>query len=172
MTEPTTQDIAKAGYALGKLESAAFAGASTEEERNLALEGREIIFDTLPYKPLPEPSTTDIDNARTALEALTRLALRDIKSPPEKHVINAWVEQIRTALPEPPQPTMADIEWNHAEHFLAEAEHPTHGNVIMINEASDERIQVIIPSLSIPKPSYLFSDNLVPTGRRYTATDE
>ena len=40
---------------------------------------------------------------------------------------------ILKALPPKPEPTMEGIEWDEYEHFLAEAEHPEHGKVVMLS---------------------------------------
>ncbi len=70
-----------------------------------------------------------------------------------------------------PTPTMANIEWDDNKHFLAEAEHPIYGTVIMIDEARNGHIRfttsplsIIVGSDCVPK------DQLTPTGYRYMRT--
>lgn len=63
-------------------------------------------------------------------------------------------------------PTMADVEWDDELHYLAEAEHPNWGKVIMLGIGEEKLIDVFIPHLRksnciVPRR------NLTPTGRRY-----
>lgn len=63
-------------------------------------------------------------------------------------------------------PTMADVEWDDELHYLAEAEHPGWGKVIMLGIGEEKLIDVFIPHLRksnciVPRR------NLTPTGRRY-----
>ena len=61
-------------------------------------------------------------------------------------------------------PTMADVEWDDDEHYLAEAEYPYHGRVIMLSEKDgwskyfDERER---------KAYDVLARALTPTGKRY-----
>lgn len=65
-------------------------------------------------------------------------------------------------------PTMADVEWDDDEHYLAEAEYPYHGRVIMLSEKDgwikyfDERER---------KAYDVLARALTPTGKRYTLTE-
>lgn len=68
-------------------------------------------------------------------------------------------------------PTMAEIEWDDDEHYLAEAEHPGWGKVIMLGIGEEKLIDVFIPHLRksnciVPRR------NLTPTGRRYVLQDK
>ena len=70
-------------------------------------------------------------------------------------------------LPPLPRPTMNDIKWDDNEHFLAEAEHPNWGKVVMLYEF-DEFISFMQTS---DGPKVALSDvkeRFTPTGRRYT----
>lgn len=70
--------------------------------------------------------------------------------------------------------TMANIGWNDDKHFLAEANHTVYGKVIMVSEASDGRINVVIinPVADIKRSTCTFSDRLTPTGRHYTTANK
>lgn len=67
-------------------------------------------------------------------------------------------------------PTMADVEWDDELHYLAEAEHPDWGKVVMLYEF-DEFISCMQTS---DGPKVALSDtkeNFTPTGRRYELTE-
>lgn len=68
-------------------------------------------------------------------------------------------------------PTMADVEWDDELHYLAEAEHPNWGKVVMLGIGEEKLIDVFIPHLRksnciVPRR------NLTPTGRRYVLQDK
>lgn len=113
-----------------------------------------------------EPTRQEILDAHKALEELKRAALKSAEycGDTEAHL---WrTQEILTALPEKPRPTMAEIEWDDDEHYLAEAEHPGWGKVIMLGIGEEKLIDVFIPHLRksnciVPRR------NLTPTGRRY-----
>lgn len=71
----------------------------------------------------------------------------------------------KALLPKPPE-TMADVEWDDDVHYLAEAEHPNYGKVIMLWEASIGGITIIEGEIV----ATVDHDTLTPTGRRYTPT--
>lgn len=73
-------------------------------------------------------------------------------------------------LPPLPRLTMAEIEWDDDKHYLAEADHPGWGKVIMLGIGEEKLIDVFIPHLRksnciVPR------GNLTPTGKRYTLTE-
>ena len=106
---------------------------------------------------------------RQITEAYEALAnLRDSAREQSGLVADAQFDTILEALPPVPKLTMADTEWDDNKHYLAEAEHPAYGTVIMLGVgpcSGDIRItrdkelgtlwQVVNPS------------ELVPTGRKY-----
>ena len=105
--------------------------------------------------PKSQPTREDIIAAHDALEKLCdRLpATRSAK------------ESILRALPPKPQPTMAEVEWDDEEHYLAEAEHIHSGRVIMLAPVDDSAIKCLKKD-----NGYTFtacSDFLRPTGKRY-----
>jgi len=78
-------------------------------------------------------------------------------------------ERILKALPPKPQPTMAEIEWDEGEHYLAEAEYLHHGRVIMLTPTGEDKIKCFRKS-----NGWAFTANpyvLTPTGKRYTLTE-
>ena len=79
---------------------------------------------------------------------------------------------ILAALPPKPRPTMAEVEWDDEEHYLAEAEHVDWGKVVMLYyDGQFNRIQYFC---KLDEPNMVVcSDpaNLTPTGKRYTLTE-
>lgn len=74
---------------------------------------------------------------------------------------------IRKFLPPIPQPTMAEVEWDDNEHFLAEAELKGYGPAIMLWEATPGYISVIREGRVWPARY----EELTPTGKRYVLTE-
>lgn len=173
MPKLNNEDIINAYHALGKLGYAAYKEADTEEERELSLHRNKIIFNALPRESQPVLSTAHIINAHNALSEIDHSAQKEAKSPDEEQYITTWRKTIRAALPPKPAPTMADIEWDDNKHFLAEAEHPIYGTVIMIDEVRDGYIQFTTSPLAIIVGfDYVPKDQLTPTGYRYMRTKE
>lgn len=81
-------------------------------------------------------------------------------------------KSILRVLPPKPRPTMAEIEWDQDEHYLAEAEclYSGHrGQVIMLTPTGDHEIKCFRKS-----NGYTFTTHsyfLEPTGKRYTLTE-
>ena len=106
-----------------------------------------------------KPTHEDIIDAHDALEKLCdRLP-----------ATRAAKESILRALPPKPQPTMAEVEWDDEEHYLAEAQHMHSGRVIMLTQVDDSAIKCLKKD-----NGYTFtacSDFLKPTGKRYAFTE-
>lgn len=120
---------------------------------------------------MTNPTRQEIIDAHKALEELKNAALKSVHfcGDTEAHL---WrTQEILTALPPLPRPTMAEIEWDEGEHFLMEAEHPDWGAVVMLYEYG-EYIEVMQASGG---PKVALSDTkerFTPTGRRYVLQDE
>lgn len=98
-------------------------------------------------KPTPQ-------EIRAALDALEEL----------RSIARGWVD----SSDDDPQPTMAEIEWDNDEHFLAEAEHSKIGKVFMLHKSSStEHIRVIHKNQDGITLHIVHSETLTPTGRRY-----
>ena len=117
---------------------------------------------------MTQPTRQDIIDAHDALAELRAL----VESNPPRHDTHAekLESHIFAALPPLPQPTMAEVEWDNDKHYLAEAEHPGWGKVIMLGIGEEKLIDVFIPHLRksnciVPR------GNLTPTGKRYTLTE-
>lgn len=112
----------------------------------------------------------EILDAYSALEELKNVALSaaDFCGDTEKFLM--WKNEILKALPPKPQPTMADIDWDDNEHFLAEAEHPDWGKVAMLRESGliifVQPIEKKIGDIQVARV-----EELTPTGKRYTLTE-
>ena len=111
---------------------------------------------------MPNPTRQEIIEAYDALEKLCQRlpATRAAKEP------------ILRALPPKPRPTMAEVEWDDDEHYLAEAEHPEWGKVIMLGEGRTPGfIRIIRGKENDAFWGTAAPYNLTPTGKRYTLTE-
>lgn len=121
---------------------------------------------------MPNPTRQEIINANNALAALVCVALSNTSDPDEKDWIRTIARALTAALPPKPQPTMAEVEWDDEEHYLAEAEHVDWGKVVMLYyDGQFNRIQYFC---KLDEPNMVvYSDpaNLTPTGKRYTLTE-
>lgn len=79
---------------------------------------------------------------------------------------------ILAALPPKPQPTMAEVEWDDDKHYLAEAENPGWGKVIMLERsACPGFIRIALAKENEPTWQAVKENTLTPTGKRYTLTE-
>lgn len=121
---------------------------------------------------MTNPTRQQIINAHEALEELKNVALSaaDFCGDTENYL--AWKSEILAALPPLPQPTMAEVEWDDEKHYLAEAEHPGWGKVIMLGMTPDSKV---VRTLTKKDGAFHFPSvppkSLTPTGRRYTLTE-
>lgn len=118
------------------------------------------------------PTRQEIIDANNALAALVCVALSNTSDPDEKDLIKTEGRAIAAVLPPRPRPTMAEVEWDDEEHYLAEAEHVDWGKVVMLYyDGQFNRIQYFC---KLDEPNMVvYSDpaNLTPTGKRYTLTE-
>lgn len=122
---------------------------------------------------MTEPTRKNTIAAHDALDKLCNLASPFSAPQDATNKIEKLRQMLLNALPPKPTPTMADIEWDDDKHFLAEAEHPTYGTVIMIDETRNGHIRFTTTPLSIIVGSdYVLKDQLTPTGYRYVRTKE
>lgn len=121
---------------------------------------------------MPNPTRQEIIDAHTALENLSDLAFIGADSVNKEALANIWKDEIKRVVPPKPLPTMAEIEWDDDEHYLAEAEQEFLGKVIMLHlNPSDERIRYLQRKGEEARTHYAYPDTLTPTGRRYTLTE-
>lgn len=112
------------------------------------------------------PTREDIIEAHKALTNLLKLASGTSTA---SAIFNEKI--VRDALPPLPQPTMAEVEWDDDKHYLAEAEHPTSGKVVMVFYTEDTYIYVLVTDEDETYGYLASPSNLTPTGKRYTLTE-
>lgn len=121
---------------------------------------------------MTNPTRQEILDAHEALAVLIRFASRRAKGHDEMDQILAWDTAIGAILPPPPQPTMAEVEWDDDKHYLAEAESFRFGKVVMLgNSWAHEQIDILVNNdqgigFQLEHPA-----DLTPTGKRYTLTE-
>ena len=120
---------------------------------------------------MTEPTRKQIHDAHEALEKLKDRALYATDFPGSVDACLLWKSEILKALPPRPQPTMAEVEWDDEKHYLAEADHTDIGKVIMLHPASDAEIECLNKQYGRYRFYWLASDQLTPTGKRYTLTE-
>ena len=113
---------------------------------------------------MPNPTREEIISAHEALETLCARV-------PEETSVYAMKSLILAALPPKPQPTMDEIEWDNDKHYLAEAEHPTYGTVLMLGQDIDYTIKFLALNRAASKTVWGNPEHLTPTGKRYTLTE-
>lgn len=120
---------------------------------------------------MPNPTRQEIIDAYTAVTTLARLAEEFTPVRVEEHKeINDLHLAVRAVLPPKPQPTMAEIEWDDDKHYLAEAETESGVKVVMLSQNRDF-IRCIQPPNAGDVVIGVPSEDLTPTGRRYTPTE-
>lgn len=120
---------------------------------------------------MSNPTRQEIIAANNALAALVCVALSNTSDPDEKDLIKTEGRAIAAVLPPRPRPTMAEVEWDDEKHYLAEAEHPGFGKVIMLHPASDTEIECLCNWRGLYRAYSLIAAYLTPTGKRYTLTE-
>lgn len=121
---------------------------------------------------MPNPTRAQILNAHEALEELKNVALNAADFCGDKDKFLMWKNEILAALPPKPQPTMAEVEWDDDKHYLAEAEHPDFGKVIMLGyDPLSGLIRITRPKENGALWQTVEPGTLTPTGKRYTLTE-
>lgn len=118
---------------------------------------------------MTNPTRQEIIDAHDALTELRALA----ESNPPRHDTHAekLESRIFAALPAPPQPTMAEVEWDDELHYLAEADHADWGTVIMLYYDETMRGIQYLCTGEANRACFSIPDAFTPTGRRYTLTE-
>ena len=126
---------------------------------------------------MTNPTRQEIIRAYDDLARLAGIAIRlAIKSEGQNSQkldeIDDLHRAIFKALQPKPAPTMAEIEWNDDEHFLAEAEDESCSSVIMLQQSKETgNIQAILKGTIKSYLIYQRPEHLTPTGKRYTLTE-
>lgn len=115
---------------------------------------------------MTNPTRQEIIEAHRALTHLSVLAS-------DRSTTSAMIHEkiVRSCLPPIPRPTMADVEWDDDKHYLAEAEHPDFGKVIMLGLNARSLIDFFAPKRYSSRFKEVPPEDLTPTGRRYTLTE-
>lgn len=124
---------------------------------------------------MTKQSHQDIETAHASLRELHRLA----KAAPMLFVKdfsfdkqNELLDNVLKVLPPIPKLTMAEVEWDEDEHYLAEAEHPDYGSVIMLSKGVEPGvIHVMCYGDKGDRVIQADTEDLTPTGRRFILTD-
>ena len=119
---------------------------------------------------MPNPTRQEIIDAHNALTHLINGGIACTYTRAAKEEVYECEKLIRKFLPPKPQPTMAEIEWDDDKHYLAEAESESGVKVVMLSQNRDF-IRCIQPPNAGDVVIGLPSEDLTPTGRRYTPTE-
>lgn len=122
---------------------------------------------------MSQPTHEEIIDAYDALDRLAHLAesfaLYTSRGRDETRELR---QTILDALPSKPQPTMAEVEWDDDKHYLAEAEHPDYGKVIMLGmNFFFGRIRIMSAKEKDALWHLAHPESLTPTGKLYTLTE-
>lgn len=121
---------------------------------------------------MTEPTRKAIIDAYEALDELLKWA-NDHMTYFGDTSRRAQVELIRSALPPRPNPTMAELEWDDDEHYLAEALHPKYGKVAMrCIGLTREWIEIMYWDEDEVDYRTVGLAELEPTGKHYFRTDK
>ena len=117
------------------------------------------------------PTRQEIIDAHKALQKLLVYALTwgdDTTS----ELYRELYGEVLAALPPLPRPTMAEIEWDEETHYLAEAEHPYQGKVLMLGKSFfSGRICITRAKENGALWSEVKPETLTPTGRSFELTE-
>lgn len=116
------------------------------------------------------PNRQDIINAYDSLEELKNAALKSADFCGDIDHFLMCKDEILKVLPSKPEPTMAEIGWDDDDHYLAEAEHPIYGPVIMTSEGMTPGTIHIIHHNNEAHCLEVKPSELTPTGHRYVRT--
>lgn len=124
---------------------------------------------------MTNPSHRDIETAHASLRELHRLSktapmlfIRDFNFDKQ----NELLDDVLKVLPPIPKLTMAEVEWDEDEHYLAEAEHPDYGLVIMLSEGNEPGvIHAMCCEDKVDRVLQVSAECLTLTGRRFVLKD-
>jgi len=114
---------------------------------------------------MTSPTREEIQTAYDALETLTNTCIHG------GDLAEELQELVLRVLPPKPRPTMADVEWDDDEHYLAEAQIRSGLRVVMLHRVTDTQILCLHKADGSPWTSYCNPEDLTPTGKRYTLTE-
>ena len=118
---------------------------------------------------MSEPTRQEIIDAHSALVRMGVRLKAGVKT--NEHSIQCLQDKILKALPPRPLPTMDEVEWDDAKHYLAEARHERYGEVIMLGPYERGLIDILFPSYHAEKSLAVERETLTLTGKRYMLTE-
>lgn len=95
-------------------------------------------------------------------------------TPNRQEIIDAYeaLTELRDNARDPkPALTMADVKWDEEKHYLAEAEHPMFGKVIMLGLNAYSEIEFFAPQRYNGRYKETPRESLTLTGKRFTLTE-
>lgn len=120
---------------------------------------------------MTNPTRQEIIAAHDALEILYDLVEVLSFTDSETCLARKHCASVLAALPPRPQLTMADVEWDDEEHYLAEAKSLFHGNVVMIEKDTEDGLIQCISAGGIGGVFVTPPEALTLTGKRYILTE-
>lgn len=120
---------------------------------------------------MPNPTRQEIIDAYDSVEELKRAALKSADFCGDTDHFLMCKDEILKVLPPKPRPTMDEVEWDDELHYLAEAEHPNFGKVIMLRLNAHNLIDFIAPECYASRFKDTSPENLTPTGRKFALTE-
>lgn len=114
---------------------------------------------------MPNPTRAEIIEAQIARQWAERNKACEVSSPEIQAAANFILAHTTP-------PTMAEVEWDDDEHYLAEAEHANDYTVMMLKPMRLEPgIKCLVFHGGDFRIAYSDPKDLTPTGRRYTLTE-
>lgn len=118
---------------------------------------------------MSEPTRQEILDAHSALVRMGVSLKAGVKT--NEHSIRCLQDVILKALPPRPLPTMAEVEWDDDEHYLAEACHEDYGKVVMLGPCEQGLIDILLPPYQAKRSLAVERETLTLTGKRYMLTE-
>lgn len=117
---------------------------------------------------MSEISSNSVVAAYAALNNLEDLAFIGADSESKEALVSVWKDLVQKALPPKPVPTMAEVNWDDEDIYLAEARHEDGRVVLMIEYISESRIGFILNGTF----DSAHESELTPTGTTYKIVEE
>ena len=112
---------------------------------------------------MTNPTRKDLIDVQLARQWAERNKTCEVSSPEIQAAANF-------ILANTPAPTMAEVEWDDDKHYLAEAETPELGKVVMLRKTGG-LIEFTMKPYTPQTKGAIWPEKLTPTGKRYTLTE-
>lgn len=120
---------------------------------------------------MSNPTRQEILDAHAALAHLTNCNIACTNTRAAKEEVYESEKLIRKFLRPIPRTTMAEVEWDDDEHYLAEACHEDYGKVIMLGPYEHGLIDILFPPYHAKRSLAVERETLTLTGKRYMLTE-